>query len=533
MWLDTMNHKKGYVLTITLFVMVFASIILTTMSLQLNRTIKRSREYSMVRSVQNVSENLINFSAGYLSDRYSKLYFNDSWPEVEEFINFISSKGGKEGYYWGVSLNSLRDVSCYLLTNDTGFRNLLDTQPWLESYGATAVLYQIGNRYILITSAEKNGMTRYAVATLAEISEVIPVLATGCPGKTFSELKTTKGKDKIGKGDFFAGPVMIFGNTTVVSGDPANIFAGDLYTHDLIAPPETSDYSYTQIATSAESYLSQEVSETIEKISSLASVTIDYPYDILPTSLTEDTLLVVNPPSSDVPVYVTFATNYDAKKPENYERKVTFTSGGKSFSIDLDDYGIDYLNVLIEGDAIFDYNSKASDPHKALAVIGKYDIVATGNIYINSNLIYRDYYEAFNNGNGNSSVANQGISSLSDLSDVLSKRAVNDLLSITTLSGDVYINYTQGNGSSSHGIKTITARLKALPKDGKGGKIKFPDIDLVSSGGHNSQLFLVGGMEALAVEGDLNNLDNLFGVPDQVTTSYLKKKLRLFGLRSW
>ncbi|MCD6160736.1 MAG: hypothetical protein J7J09_08925, partial [Kosmotoga sp.] len=74
---------------------------------------------------------------------------------------------------------------------------------------------------------------------------------------------------------------------------------------------------------------------------------------------------------------------------------------------------------------------------------------------------------------------------------------------------------------------------KALPKDGKGGKIKFPDIDLVSSEGHNSQLFLVGGMEALAVEGDLNNLDNLFGVPDQVTTSYLKKKLRLFGLRSW
>ncbi|RKX50950.1 MAG: hypothetical protein DRP32_01015, partial [Thermotogae bacterium] len=105
MWLDTMNHKKGYVLTITLFVMVFASIILTTMSLQLNRTIKRSREYSMVRSVQNVCENLINFSTGYLSDRYSKLYFNDSWPEVEEFINFISSKGGKEGYYWGVSLN--------------------------------------------------------------------------------------------------------------------------------------------------------------------------------------------------------------------------------------------------------------------------------------------------------------------------------------------------------------------------------------------------------------------------------------------
>ncbi|OAA31792.1 hypothetical protein AT15_02900 [Kosmotoga arenicorallina S304] len=529
------RNKKGNVLTITLFVMVFASMVLTTMSLQLNRTIKRSREYSMVRSVQNTCENLVNLSAGFLSDRYAKLYFNDSWPEVGEFIDFVSSRGGLEGYLWGESLETLKNANCLLLTSDPEFQNLLASQPWIEGYDATAVLYNIGDRYVLISSAERNGMTRYAVATLGEIYEVIPVLATSYPGKTFSELKTTKkGKNKIGKGDFFAGPVVILGEAIVSSGDPANIFLGDLYASDVNLPPETSDFVYTKIATSAEEYLSQKTAETVEKLSSLASVTVEYPYDILPASLTEDTLLVVKSPSPDVPVYVTFDTNYDAKKKVDPATKITFTSGGQSFNINLDDYGIDYLNVLIEGDAVFDYSSQASDPHKALAVVGKYDIIATGDVVINSNLIYRDYYQAFNNGQGNSDVANQGISSLSDLSDVLSKRAINDLLSITSLGGDVYMYYKQGNGNSSHGIKTVTARVKALPKDGKGGKVVFPDLDQVSSGGHNSQLFIVGGITALSIEGDLDQyLDNLFGVPDQVLTNYLKKKLRLFGLRSW
>jgi len=526
------NRKNGYVLTLTLVVMVFATIIITTMSMQLNRTLARSREYSKVRLTQNVCENLVNLSTGFLSDRYAKLNFNDEWSGVNDFIEFVSNRGGLEGYLWGEHLSVLKAQSCLLLTNNLEFRELLNTQPWIEGFTATSVLYESDAGYFLITSAERSGITRYAYASLAEITEVVPVLAA-CTGRTFSELKTTHGNGKLGKGDYFAGPVIIFGDAIVNSGDPANIFNGGLAAQSLALPPETSSYDYTKIATSVDEYLAAEVSETIEKISSLASITVDMGADIqLPSSLTEDTLLVVNPPSPSTPIYVSFNDGKEDKE------QITFKAGGSSFSINLGDYdGVEYLNVLVNGDVVFDYNDEVSDPHKAQKVIGKFDITVTGDVTVNANLIYDDLYSAFNNGNGNSGVANQGISSLKDLSEVLSA-STNDLLSITALGGNVSINYTQGNGNSSHGIKTITARLKALPKDGKGGKIKFPDIDQVSSEGLNSQLFVVGGIIGQSIEvegsGTLDDyLDNFFAVPDRKGASYLKKKLQINGLRSW
>lgn len=533
--------KKGSIFPIVLVVLVFCSVMIYTVSLQVSRSIDRIRTFGTMSVVQNTAANVAELALGYLVTNYADSNFADSWEDLANFEEFVSSRSGLEGTYWETALGKITVGNCWNLSEESGFVSLLGNLSWARDYdvGAVAYKYDTGDSvsdYIIISWAERSGVRGYALAIAAEERQKeFPVFSFGNIERSFSELKSAKGNGwgsggQVFSGDLFYGPVTVLGEVEVAQGnDPANIFLQGIAAHQVDFSGGY-DFDYTQISTPVDTYLSDLREEFLEEFASYESVILDLASPSVP-ELNVSSVLEVYPPSPEDQVLIEF----------NGGEVVFGINEVPLVTIPEQDF---VLRILIHGDAVFDYNinTPSTDAQKAQRVDGNFEILVEGDITLNSNLVYDSLYGDFNNGNGGSPVVNHAINSVQDFAVEVSSKEKDDSLTVISIGGDIIITYGQGvsgEGNASHGVRILNGRFLALPdENGSGGTFRLPDVGTVISGNRISQLFVVGALigDNFGAPDDYIDeyLDMLVAVSDEAGgTSSEVKKLRLIGIRIW
>lgn len=530
------QNKNGFILPTVLIILVFCSIIIYTVSMQVNRAMNRIETFRAMSGVQNTAANITELALGYLVKNYLDSSFEDEWQDFDKFVEFVSSRSGLEGDYWKDSLEKLAAEECWDLSKESNFTELLEELSWANGYDVGAVIYKHGtSNYIVIGWAKKSGIEGYSLGIAAvEKEKLFPVLSFGTIEREFSELKSAKRGYGVGNrvftGDLLYGPVTVLGKVEIAKGnDPANIFMQGIAAHE-VEFSKGYDFDYTKISTPVEAYLSDLREKYLDEFNSYESVELYLDSPIVP-DLTPTSVLEVYPPSSEDPVLIEFDGG-EIKLGANGLSLVTIPE--KDFE----------LNIRIHGNAVFDYNMNTTnlDAQKAQKIDGNFKILVEGDITLHSNLIYDSLYADFNNGNGGSPVVNHAINSVKDFVVGISSKEIAESLTIISVGGDIIITYGQGvsgEGNASHGVRVLNGRFFALPdEDGEGGTFRFPDIGTVLSGNRTSQLFVVGSLIGEKFGAPEDNIDEylnmLVAVSDRTDSDTLsEKKLRFIGMRVW
>jgi hypothetical protein len=538
---STPSRNKGFILAVTLILMAFATTMIIAASMMIQRTSSRLNSYSLLSDLRVATNNLVEGAMMVLAEKWSTASFDSTWNEYDDFLAFVSTRGGYEGYLWSQAIESLDSGSWWLVNYDQDFASRITDTAFSEFTSKGAVINYSDGKYSIVSWAEKGGVKRYSYGlALAESLLGQAALRFGEMSRIFYEV-TTGEKNKqdqlTGKGDVVNGQAIIIGGVAV---SDSSINLEQVFPYGLTTKSITPDgsYTYTPTASDAEQYLASLLLEHETWLSTLSPVAT-YTAPFLTTiTTTEDGLIVFKPnDSSGAPYTITFPDN-----PGSGYRYFDL-----KYKVDADVFGTKVLaanypiNIVIHGDLII--GDSTSDPLKLSYINGQYNITVYGSITINTQLMYGDFAQAFDDARTQGGkVNNQEIKTWSKIKELLTdfaQRDDGDYLSLTSVGGDIVNTYLVGNsGKASHAIRALAGSFSAFNKNGSGGAFTFPDLGSVvnKSPVKLGQLFVFGSITGnqFSNSTQMDYLDNLFiSSPQGATGGSTSKRLVLVGLRAW
>jgi len=550
----TRTRSKGFILPVALILMAFATTVLVAAGIMVQRTSSKLNSYSLLSDLRITSNNLVEGATMVLASRWQDVEEEGttSWAGFDDFVSYVSSRGGYEGELWAQALSTISFGTWWVLDSSVSeFDAILDDEAFVDYSDKGAVVNLVGGKYSIIAWAEKAGVKRYSYGMgLTETLKGQAALRIGETPRVFHEVTTTqKNKNQPeeidGVGDLINGEAIVLGQVNV---SDENINLEQVFPLGLTASGITPEgtYSYTQIATDSTLYFQQLLQEHEDWLASLTRLaTVTYPSPDYP-EVAEDTLIPFMPnDSSESSFYLDFPTVAGTSSDVRYV-EITYKVSAGTYTFKLyapEDYQV---NLVFYGDVVI--GDANSDPLKVCYVNGQYNITAYGTITVNSQLMYGDFEEEFDDARTQGGkVNNQEITTWSKVKELLSDFAVHDgsdYLSLVAIGGDIVNTYVVGNsGKASHAIRGLAGDYSAFPKDGVGGSFIFPDIGIVVQENNKDkvtklgQLFVFGSITAkqLGTEDQLSNIDNLFvSSPQDTTGGYsTNKRFVLVGLRAW
>lgn len=567
MWSSSRNDnlKKGFVLPLTLILLTFGSIMVFVAGLHVSRTTDKIQSYNIIANQQNVAANVVE-AASYI-------YFKDQlepnttceWEGLEEFKNYVSARGGVEGDYWNQTLDTLDAESPCLKIDMNAYQTLPSFGE--GNYDIEAILYNIGDKKIIIGIAKRNGRKRFSLGVLANIATPsIPAVRLGSLTRDLAKMHVIS-KTKV-NGDLILGKAIILDDVFLDITDqstPGEIIYPSLEASWVtIDGGDIEDYPNWFTATSTEN--KSEIIEgwKEEHLSSLPQATRTIylnDTDSWPESFNGDTLYIIDATSttesSTNNFYVDFITNEISN--DVFEGEMHITQIKDIYGTDEDSNSIGEKLIIPE---IVDDSSKVhvqingniaigEDSKRIVEVCGKYSLTVYGDIIVNSSIAYHDVYGDINNGNGNSTVGNHPLTlKKSEYTDMMGINN-HDALDLVSIGGDIEMLYQK---TSTHGVKALTGNIMAFEDGGTGGDISFPDlVSAVNDLGRGvtSQFFVFGSLTAntfdegnnLVYEDqvknktvELNAIDSITLIANSLENNLSGSnsgELQLLGMRTW
>jgi len=543
------TRSKGFILPIALILMAFATTVLVAAGIMVQRTSSKLNSYSLLSDLRITTNNLVESATMVLASRWQDVEEEGttSWSGFDDFVNYVSSRGGYEGDLWAQALSTISSGTWWVLnSNSSEFDSILDDDAFKDYTDKGAVVNLTNNKYSVIAWAEKAGVRRYSYGMgLTETMKGQAALRIGETLRTFNEVTTTKKGNQTeeinGVGDLINGEAIILGQV-IVSDESINlerVFPIGL-TASGITPEGT--YSYTQIATDSTSYFQQLLQEHEDWLASLSPVTeiiVPFPDDM---SSTENGLVSFVPQDGSDSSYLIMFPDDTTTESITISYK-DLQNNPHTLVVQAADH---LVNMVFHGDVII--GPANSDPLKVRYVNGQYSITVYGDITVNSQLMYGDFKDEFDDARTQGGkVNNQEITTWNKVKELLSDFSTHDgsdYLSLVAMGGDIVNTYVVGNsGKASHTIRALAGDYSVFPKDGVGGSFVFPDIGIVVQEDKKDkvtklgQLFVFGSITAkqLGTEDQLSNIDNLFvSSPQDTTGGYsTNKRFVLVGMRAW
>lgn len=545
----TRTRNRGFILPVALILMAFATTVLVTAGIMVQRTSDRLNSYSLLSDLRITTNNLVEIATMVLASKWTTAEFDDSWSGYDDFVAFVSSRGGYEGALWGELLDSIgNNENWWNLGTDIDFAGILDDEAFTEYNNKGAVINHTEGDYSIISWAERGGVIRYSygLATTESLAGK-PALLFGETPRVFHEINTyvpngNNATETIrGRGDLINGKATVVGTVTV-SGVDVNlerIFQYGIEANNVI--PESDNYNYTKTASAADLVFSSLLGEHEKWLSELTRTAT---FDFLPESVfpeIEEGFLIPIVPNDKNDTQFTIEFPEINKISPDASGYFTLSYKDQTVTINEAEYQI---NLVIYGDLrIGDKNPSVL---KISSVNGKYSItVVKGDIQVNTHLVYGDFREEFDEATKQGGVVfNQPILTWNVVKHLLnnfSAREADDYLSLTSIGGNISATYVIGNnGTAAHEIRALAGDYSAFPLDGAGGGFIFPDLEDLASRGNDpkaGQLFIFGSVIAkyFGRDDQLDFIDNFFVSSSQETLGggSTSKRLVLLGLRAW
>ncbi|HNR79610.1 MAG TPA: hypothetical protein PKG85_05145 [Mesotoga infera] len=538
---STPSRNRGFVLAVTLIIMIFATTMIVAASIIIQRTSRRLNEYSLLSDLRVASNNLVEGAAMILARKWNQDNFNSSWDGFEDFVQFVSSRGGYEGDLWSEVIQSLDSERWWLINEDEDFASLLEDASFSELTSMGAAVNLTGGKYSIVSWAEKAGVKRYSYGlVLAESLLEHAALRFGDISRVFYEVTTgEKNKDDIltGRGDVINGQAIVIGGVAV---SDSNINLELVFPYGLTAKSITPDgsYTYTQTASDSEQYFSDLLADHEDWLASLSPVaTYTAPFNNVITA-SEEGLIVFKPNDSSGSPYTIYFPDVAGSDHRYLTIKYKNDSGVFTTKIYAGDFPV---NIAIHGNLLV--GDAESDPLKLHYINGQYNITVYGSITVNYQLMYGDFADEFDDARTQGGkVSNQEINTWSKIKELLndfSERETGDHLSLVSIGGDIINTYVIGNsGKGTHAIRALAGEFSAFKKNGTGGAFTFPDLGTVVKNERTKlgQLFFFGSITGnrFGTVEEMNYLDNLFVSSTRgITGGTFGKRLILAGLRAW
>ncbi len=548
------NHlKKGFVLPLTLILLTFGSIMVFVAGLHVTRTVDKIHSYSIVADQQNISSNVVSASTFiYLQDPTD--LFEDTWSGINEFRNFVTTRGGVEGDYW-------KDL---FEEEDLENKNCLDLSGELEEdykalpgfgegkYDLGAFVYPVDNKKVIIGVSNRNGRKRYSVGLVSNIARpslVLPAIRTAFLDRILKNKQNSNPGQ--GQGNNSVDFDFIYGNAVILDDVNLNVTAPgtagsiiypslEAFSANVNGSP-VGDESDWFSATSTENVSTvvdgwkEEYLSTLPDASTTAYMNNKNTW---PTTFDSDTLYIIDATNTTEPSYY---IDFDENGMHITQTDDDGDLIGHTLTIPSETALSSKINLQINGDVTI-----GDDNHKISKVTGEYSLTVYGDIEVNTNLVYNDIYQYVNNGNGESKVSNHPLDITKELITDMMDDNINDSLDLVSIGGNAAMKYVQGGaGKPTHGVKYLTGNLMAFKDDinddgtETGGNISFPDLDDVIRGNNVSQFFTFGSVTANTFDFDgdakdlLNSLILVSNNKESNSSATTATELQLVGMRTW
>ncbi|MGC9384927.1 MAG: hypothetical protein ACP5D6_10040 [Kosmotogaceae bacterium] len=552
MWSSSRNDrlKKGFVLPLTLILLTFGSIMVFVAGIQVTRTTDKIQSYNIVSNQQNIAANVVE-AASYHFFGKSSPAFSETWSGIEDFKNYVTTRGGIKGDYWGIFLNDLdTETGCLNLTSDI---QVYESTPGFGggNYNISAYVYPVAEKRIVIGISDRNGRKRYSIGLLSNIANPsVPAVRLGELARELSKMHSLNG-NKV-EGDLVFGRATILSDVLIKlteSSTPGEIIYPSLEASSVtIDGGNVEDYPNWLTATSTQNtsvIIEGWKDEHLSSLPDASTTAYINNKNTWPESFNGDTLYVIDATNTtENNFYIDFDTD------GMHIRQLDGIGDGESFigsnilTIPATVADLSKIHLQINGNIAI-----GDDPHKISRVNGKYSLTVYGDIHIRTNLVYNEIYDYVNNGEGNSKVSNHPLGITQDVITEMINDNANDELDLVSIGGDAVMEYE--HGSSTHGVKFLAGDIMAFEEGGTGGDISFPDlVDVINSGGVTSQFFTFGSITANTFDADgnlvyydntgndkgyKNALESLILVANSLVddTATTSSELQLIGMRTW
>lgn len=443
--------------------MTFATTMIIAASIIIQRTSRRLNEYSLLSDLRVASNNLVEGAAMVLAEKWNQDNFNSAWEGFEEFLQFVSSRGGYEGDLWSEVIQTLDSEGWWLINGDEDFASLLEDASFSELTSIGAAVNLTGGKYSIVSWVEKAGVKRYSYGlVLAESLLEHAALRFGDISRVFYEVTTgEKNKDDIltGRGDVVNGQAIVIGGVAV---SDSSINLELVFPYGLTARSITPDgsYTYTQTASDSEQYFSTLLADHEDWLASLSPVatyTAPFNDEIIAN---EDGLIVFKPNDSSGAPYTIYFPDAAGSEHRYLILKYKTESGVFTTKIYAEDFPV---HIAIHGNLFI--GDSQSDPLKLYYINGQYSITVYGSITVNCQLMYGDFDDEFDEARTQGGkVNNQEINTWSKVKELLndfSEREAEDHLSLVSIGGDIINTYVIGNsGKGTHAIRALAGSFQ-------------------------------------------------------------------------
>ena len=541
-----LSRSKGFILPVALILMAFATTMILTAGVMLQRTSSKLNSYSLLSDLRIASNNLVESATMELADKWSTAdLFVSEWSDYDKFHSFVSSRGGYEGTLWAKAIEELDDDSWWLINNDPDFKAILDDDAFSEFDKKGAAVNRTGNKYSIVSWVEKAGVTRYSYGlAMTESLAGLAALTLGELSRVFYEVTTVDGELTEDFGDLINGAATIFSQVLIHGNDETltKVFPFGLIAESVSASPSDERIEFESFTatdtTNKDAYFDGLLAEFVQWIDTL---TREASYLSISTAISHtpdatDLLYVFGSQTSNSTYILDFPeAAYNPDKPNQEYRYVDVRRIDNNKSITVYSKGYP-VNLLIYGDVIVQGNAQ-----QLSYVNGKYDITVFGDISVKTNLVYGDFSteiaSATGNQGGTLTSPIETWTSIKSLLTEFSNRPEGDHIVFKALGGDIYNYLVQGgSGTPSHGIRALAGDYYALEKDTKGGSFVFPDMEDLQNI-LNGQLYIFGSLTGNRFDplDQLRNIYNLFVSSPQNTDGghSTTRRLVLMGLRAW
>ncbi|HDP77157.1 MAG TPA: hypothetical protein ENN47_03030 [Mesotoga infera] len=547
------TRSRGSILPIALILMAFATTVLVAAGIMMQRTSNRLNSYSLLSDLRVTTSNLVEGATMVLASQWRTEEFDNQWNGYEEFVDFVSSRGGYEGDLWSEALNTLDPNGWWILNGNSEFDEILNDDAFAEYEGKGAAINSTGGKYSIVSWAEKNGVKRYSYGfAITESLSGKAALIFGETDRVFYEVTTYIPKQGgpnatetiQGFGDLINGAATVVGTVTVSATDInlEQVFQFGLEANNVL--PEYDSYNYTKTASDADLVFMSLLEEHEAWLDSLTrTATITFPNPVLPVTESNYLVPVVPNDSSGNDFTISFPTVNEISPNASGYFDLSYKIENTTHTIRIPEAD-HQVNIILYGN--LKIGEKTSSALKLSSVNGKYSItVVEGNIELNTHLVYGDFHEELDEATEqNGVVMNKPIMTWSKVKEILddfASRTNDDYLSLKTIGGDIIVTYLIGNdGKATHGVRALSGDFAAFPSSGSGGGFLFPDLGdvIVNNNGHKAgQLFTFGSITArdFGTADQLDDIDNFFVSSPQSTLvgGTDIKRLVLLGLRAW
>ncbi len=559
------RRNQGFVLPLTVILLVFVSIALITAGVMLARVSSRLNNYNLVSELRSIADNLVHTSVSYVAKNRINLDFSDDpWEGMDELISYVSIRGGLEGKYWEEVLESVAESAEWhiLLDNEEGrdesfwevVESFRDDAYGFDKHSFGVVVARKGSSYFFVSWAKEGAAKRYAFGMAQSSQRIVGAgLVIGSTDRVFTVPGTNQpgagsgppgggppgdgppsGTPPTGAlawsvGDLISGDTIVFDTVTVQKGldDLKQIFDGNLKAVKVVdIEGETNDkHDYTGFGdddVSAEVYMNKLRDELDEN-----SVFADYVFP-------------VNPDSSGSVFEVYFPRKGDPKRYiEVVEKDNDGVIIGDPVEIPYtDETKTETIEIVINGKTTIKAHEEA-DPLFWGYVRGRYALTVYGDVEIACHLMYEDFEDKFfEKVEQEADVLVMPVTKtsmeelLGEFSSYDSEQG--DYLRIAAIGGDLMVSIKgPGEAGQAQPVKILMGDFYSLPDDVEsGGTMTIEGTDRNDE--RPSQLFVFGTLTSMTLE--LEDLEGFYlSVPgagdgdDNVSSA----RMSLIGTRVW